>query len=99
MYTSDAAVANWDDEARRWRLPSPIVQTGEMVDRRSERSLTLPEHGIGRDGMPFCEVSVMDQKREFATFAMSEGSNIRELCRRFGISPTTGYKWIERYPA
>jgi transposase InsO family protein len=49
--------------------------------------------------MPFCEVSVMDQKREFATFAMSEGANIRELCRRFGISPTTGYKWIERYRA
>ena len=47
--------------------------------------------------MPFREVSVMDRKREFVVFAMAEGANIRELCRRFGISPTTGYKWLERY--
>ena len=47
--------------------------------------------------MPFYEVSAMDQKREFAEFALSEGANVRELCRRFGISPTTGYKWLERY--
>jgi transposase InsO family protein len=47
--------------------------------------------------MPFCEVSVMDQKREFVMFALSEGANVRELCRRFRISPTTGYRWIERY--
>jgi len=49
--------------------------------------------------MPFCEVSVMDQRREFVMFALSEGANVRELCRRFRISPTTGYKWIERYRA
>ena len=24
-------------------------------------------------------------------------ANIRELCRRFGISPQTGYKWLNRY--
>ena len=47
--------------------------------------------------MPFREVSVMDQKREFVVFATAEGANVRELCRRFGISPTTGYKWLERY--
>ena len=47
--------------------------------------------------MPFCEVSAMDQKREFVMFALSEGANVRELCRRFGISPKTGYKWVERY--
>ena len=49
--------------------------------------------------MPFCEVSVMDQKQEFVVFATAEGANIRELCRRYGISPTTGYKWLERYRA
>ncbi|WP_246678808.1 IS481 family transposase [Mesorhizobium sp. B2-4-17] len=49
--------------------------------------------------MPFCEVSAMAQKREFVMFALNEGANVRELCRRFGISPTTGYKWIERYQA
>lgn len=47
--------------------------------------------------MPFCEVSVMDQKREFVVFAAAEGANVRELCRRFGISPTTGYKLLGRY--
>jgi transposase InsO family protein len=47
--------------------------------------------------MPFCEVSVMDQRREFVRFAAAEGANMRELCRRYGISPTTGYKWLERY--
>ena len=39
----------------------------------------------------------MEQKREFVEFAMSEGANIRELCRRFRISPTTGYKWLSRH--
>jgi transposase InsO family protein len=47
--------------------------------------------------MPFCEVSVMAQKQDFVVFASVEGANVRELCRRFGISPTTGYKWLERY--
>jgi len=47
--------------------------------------------------MPFREVSVMDERREFVRFAALEDANVRELCRRFGISPTTGYKWLERY--
>ena len=29
--------------------------------------------------------------------ASVEGANVRSLCRRFGISPTTGYKWLERW--
>lgn len=29
--------------------------------------------------------------------SLAEGSNVRELCRRFGISPTTGYKWLARH--
>ncbi len=47
--------------------------------------------------MPWEEVSVMSKRREFVTLAQSEGTNIRELCRRFGISPTTGYKWLGRF--
>jgi transposase InsO family protein len=47
--------------------------------------------------MPFREVSVMDERREFVSFAGQEGANVRELCRRFAISPTTGYKWLERF--
>jgi transposase InsO family protein len=46
--------------------------------------------------MPWRKVSVMDQRREFVRLAMQEGVNRRELCRRFGISAPTGYKWLER---
>jgi transposase InsO family protein len=49
--------------------------------------------------MPWREVSVMDQRREFALLARQEGVNRRELCRRFGISPDTGYKWLARAEA
>jgi transposase InsO family protein len=49
--------------------------------------------------MPWSEVSVMDQRREFVQLAMQEGANRRELCRRFGISPDVGYKWLRRWEA
>ena len=47
--------------------------------------------------MPFREVSRMDARLEFVMLAVAEGANVRQLCRRFGISPTTGYKWLERW--
>jgi transposase InsO family protein len=46
--------------------------------------------------MPWKEVSKMDERREFVRLAMQEGANRRELCRRFGIHPDTGYKWLGR---
>ena len=49
--------------------------------------------------MPWREVSVMDQRREFVRLARQEGVNRLELCRRFGISRTTGYKWPDRSDA
>ena len=49
--------------------------------------------------MPWREVSVMEQRREFVRLALQEGVNRRELCRRFGISPEIGYKWIARWRA
>jgi transposase InsO family protein len=49
--------------------------------------------------MPWREVSVMDQRREFVRLANQEGANRRELCRRFGISPDVGYKWLGRFAA
>jgi len=49
--------------------------------------------------MPWNEVSVMDQRREFVRLALQEGANRRELCRRFGISPDVGYKWLRRWHA
>jgi transposase InsO family protein len=47
--------------------------------------------------MPFSEVSIVDQREEMARLASQPGANVRLLCRRFQISPTTGYKWLERY--
>lgn len=47
--------------------------------------------------MPWQECTVMDERRDFVTLATREGANIRALCRRFGISPKTGYKWLARY--
>jgi transposase-like protein len=47
--------------------------------------------------MPWQEMSIMGERREFVRLAMQEGANRRELCRRFGISPDVGYKWIQRW--
>jgi transposase InsO family protein len=47
--------------------------------------------------MPWKEVSVMSQRRDFVMLSSADNVNMRELCRRFKISPTTGYKWLERY--
>jgi transposase InsO family protein len=39
----------------------------------------------------------MEQRREFVRLAMQEGANRRALCRRLGIHPDTGYKWLGRW--
>ncbi len=49
--------------------------------------------------MPWQEVSVMDQREAFVRLASLEGANRRALCRRFGIHPDTGYKWLRRRAA
>jgi transposase InsO family protein len=36
-------------------------------------------------------------RQEFVAFAGCPESNVTALCRRFGISRKTGYKWIERF--
>jgi transposase InsO family protein len=47
--------------------------------------------------MAWKEVSIVVLRRDFVMLALQPGANIRELCRRFAISPTTGYKWLRRY--
>ena len=39
----------------------------------------------------------MSLRLEFVELARGEGANVRELCRRFQISPKTGYKWLQRH--
>jgi transposase InsO family protein len=41
----------------------------------------------------------MSQRRDFVHLAGQPGANVRELCRRFGISPPTAYKWLARHRA
>jgi transposase-like protein len=47
--------------------------------------------------MPWNEVSAMSLRHEFVMLATVEGANVRELCRRYGISRKTAYKWIDRF--
>ncbi|MBP2160384.1 hypothetical protein J2X24_002959 [Asticcacaulis solisilvae] len=42
--------------------------------------------------MPWNEVSIMDRRQEFLSFASQADANIASLCRSFGISRKTGYK-------
>ena len=49
--------------------------------------------------MPWKEVSAMSLRREFVQLASQEGVNVRELCRRFEVSPKTAYKWLARFRA
>jgi transposase InsO family protein len=41
----------------------------------------------------------MDRKTEFVRLALADGVNRRELCRRFGVSATLGYRLLARYGA
>jgi transposase InsO family protein len=47
--------------------------------------------------VPWSEKSIMSQRHEFVMLFEQEGVNRRELCRRFGISPTIGYRLWARY--
>ncbi len=47
--------------------------------------------------MPWQESSVETLRQEFVMLASQEEANIRELCRRFAISPATAYTLLARY--
>jgi transposase InsO family protein len=49
--------------------------------------------------MPWIIASPMSQRHEFVLLAGHAGANVRQLCRRFGISAKTGYKWLQRFRA
>lgn len=49
-------------------------------------------------GMPWSVETVAAQRLEFCRLVESDGGvSFAELCRRFGISRKTGYKWLKRY--
>jgi transposase InsO family protein len=47
--------------------------------------------------MPWKDCTTMLQREEFVRLAQGEDVNISSLCRRFGISRKSGYKWKERF--
>lgn len=47
--------------------------------------------------MPWQETDAMRERIEFVVLALQGGASVSELCRRFGVSRKTGYKWLERY--
>lgn len=47
--------------------------------------------------MPWKATCAMDERGLFIADFLREEDSIAELCRRYEISRTTGYKWIERY--
>ena len=46
--------------------------------------------------MPWKECSLMSEREEFVALASRPGAVISRLCRRFGISRKTAYKWLSR---
>jgi len=47
--------------------------------------------------MPWQARDTMSLRREFVELAIQDDANRRELCRRFGVSPKTAYKWLARF--
>ncbi len=47
--------------------------------------------------MPWNETSAMDQRMHFIADFLEDYFPFSELCRRYGISRPTGYKWVQRY--
>lgn len=43
--------------------------------------------------------SALDRRSEFVRLARAPGCNFSELCRRFDVSRSDGYKWLGRYEA
>lgn len=49
--------------------------------------------------MPWTETNVMDQRTEFVLRVLRGTEHFKELCKEFGITRRTGYKWKERFVA
>lgn len=49
--------------------------------------------------MPWQTYNAMERRRDFVELASREGANMRSLCKAFGITPPTGYKWLARHRA
>ena len=47
--------------------------------------------------MPWLETKAVNERTRFVVGVREQGLTVAEACRRFGVSRTTGYKWLRRY--
>ena len=47
--------------------------------------------------MPWKETVVLDERMRFVLECRDSADSMAVLCRRFGVSRRTGYKWLDRY--
>jgi transposase InsO family protein len=47
--------------------------------------------------MPWTEVNRVDERMKFVMRALMKEESFTHLCREFGITPKTGYKWLDRF--
>ncbi len=47
--------------------------------------------------MPWRETCAMDERMRFVLAAREDGAVMAQVCRSFGVSRETGYKWLARY--
>ena len=47
--------------------------------------------------MSWKESDRVSERLEFVRLASMDGANISLLCKRFGVSRKTGYKWLKRW--
>src|ERR1700723_1678064 len=47
--------------------------------------------------MPWKESRIVDQRLQFLSTYQKEEMSVSDLCREFGVSRQTGYRWINRY--
>jgi transposase-like protein len=78
--------------------PRPCVWTGYIVDGCAGTWWTQAGGNWQRIcPMPWPVKNLIHVRLEFVNLALQPAANIRQLCRRFGISPTIAYKWMDRY--
>lgn len=49
--------------------------------------------------MPWLETDVREQRMQFIVEATRPKANVSAVCRAYGISRKTGYRWLDRYEA
>jgi transposase InsO family protein len=56
-------------------------------------------HGKEGCAMPWAERSPMDERTQFIAAVLAGEESFAAICRQYGISRKTGYKWWKRYQA